>query len=169
MSSSRKKAIVRKLNREWLAGYLPPSGFDAGEQIEFLDLLGNAFSITNQDVKWICFVRDFNSGELNNPERLLRKAFAGRPRGEGIWVRLRLKDGDALEGLAENDLNLVHGCGLFLVPPDMRGNTQRVWVPRCSIAEFAVLAVLGGAQNRKRDPKPAAAPQQETLFGPGQY
>jgi hypothetical protein len=35
------------------------------------------------EVKWICFVRDFQSGDANQPERLLRKTFVTRPRSQG--------------------------------------------------------------------------------------
>ena len=80
-------------------------------------------------IKWVCFVRDFNSGEAANPERLLRKTFAGRPRTEGLFLRARLTDGDLIEGIASNDLSLISGEGLFLTPPDIRSNTQRLWIP----------------------------------------
>src|SRR6202000_3127894 len=105
MPVSRKKVIVRKLSRDWLSGYLPPSAFVAGEQADVLDLSGKLVSIQMADVKWICFVRDFQSGDMNQPERLLRKTFVTRPRSEGLWVRLKLKDGDSLEGLETTDLS----------------------------------------------------------------
>ena len=68
------------------------------------------------EVKWICFVRDFQSGDANQPERLLRKTFVTRPRSQGLWVRARLKDNDLIEGLAQNDLTLLEGegCSSFL-------------------------------------------------------
>src|SRR5664279_4225044 len=74
MSSSRKKAILRKHTRDWVAGYLPLSGFAREGALDLLDLDGKVASYSLADVKWVCFVRDFNSGELNNPERLLRKS-----------------------------------------------------------------------------------------------
>jgi hypothetical protein len=93
-------------------------------------------------VKWICFVRDFQSGDVNQPERLLRKTFVARPRSQGLWVRARLKDNDVIEGLAQNDLTLLEGDGLFLIPPDTRSNTQRIFLPRQAVAELDVLAVI---------------------------
>jgi hypothetical protein len=113
-----------------------------------LDLDGKVVHLAVEDLKWICYVRDFNSGELNNPERLLRKTFSGRPRGEGLFVRVRLKDGDLIEGLAGNDVTLVASDGLFLTPPDLRSNTQRLWLPRTSIEELEVLAVIGAAKKK---------------------
>jgi hypothetical protein len=103
MPVSRKKVIVRKLSRDWLSGYLPPSAFVHHEQVEVLDLAGKLVSVQMSEVKWICFVRDFQSGDANQPERLLRKTFVTRPRSQGLWIRARLKDNDMIEGLAQND------------------------------------------------------------------
>jgi hypothetical protein len=165
MSSSRKKAIFRKFSRDWVAGYLPASGFVHEGRLEMLDLDGKVISLAAADLKWVCYVRDFNSGELNNPERLVRKTFAGRPRGDGLFVRARLKDGDMVEGLAANDATLVSSEGVFLTPPDLRSNTQRLWIPRGSIEELEVVAVIGAT---KRKPvsveKPARDTAQEELF-----
>jgi hypothetical protein len=160
MSASRKKAILRKLSRDWVAGYLPPSGFATDGKLELLDLAGKVSSFDLRDVKWVCFVRDFNSGDMNNPERLLRKNFAARPRSEGVWLRLRLKDGEAIEGLAANDATLIDQEGLFLTPPDTRSNTQRIFIPRSSVEELEVLAVIGAAK------KKGTFPVQESLFHP---
>jgi hypothetical protein len=157
MSSSRKKAIFRKFSRDWLAGYLPAADLVRDGRVEMLDLDGKVVQIDVDELKWICYVRDFNSGEINNPERLVRKTFAGRPRGEGLFVRVRLKDGDLIEGLAANDVSLVSSDGLFLTPPDLRSNTQRLWLPRAAVEELEVVAVIGGAKK-----KAAAAEEAET-------
>jgi hypothetical protein len=158
MSTSRKKVILRKLTRDWVAGYLPHADFAANGKMEILDLTGKVASFDLKDVKWVCFVRDFNSGELNNPEKLLRKSFAARPRSEGLWLKIRLKDGDLMEGLAANDASLLDQEGIFLTPPDTRSNTQRIFVPRVSVVEMEVLAVIGSAK------KKSVSPQQESLF-----
>ena len=161
MPVSRKKVILRKLSRDWLSGYLPPSAFVAQEQVQLLDLAGKLVSVHMQEVKWICFVRDFQSGDTNQPERLLRKTFVTRPRSQGLWIRARLKDNDLIEGLAQNDLTLLDGEGLFLIPPDTRSNTQRIFLPRQAIAELDVLAVI--KMGTRRGPADAA---QESLFKP---
>jgi len=162
MSSGRKKAIFRKFSRDWLAGYVPASGFAHDGRLEMLDLDGKVIELAVGDLKWICYVRDFNSGELNNPERLLRKTFAGRPRGEGLFVRARLKDGDLVEGLAGNDVTLVSSDGIFLTPPDLRSNTQRIWIPNTSLEELDIVAVIGTA--KKKPPVEAEPVAQEKLF-----
>jgi hypothetical protein len=159
MPVSRKKVIVRKLSRDWLSGYLPPAAFVVQEQAQVLDLAGKLISVSMAEVKWICFVRDFQSGDVNQPERLLRKTFVTRPRSQGLWVRARLKDNDLIEGLAQNDLTLLEGEGLFMIPPDTRSNTQRIFLPRQAVAELDVLAVI--KTGSRRGP---AEPLQENLF-----
>jgi hypothetical protein len=159
MPVSRKKVILRKLSRDWLSGYLPPSAFVVEEQVELLDLGGKLISVPMPEVKWICFVRDFQSGDANQPERLLRKTFVARPRSQGLWVRARLKDNDVIEGLVQNDLTLLEGDGLFLIPPDTRSNTQRIFLPRQAVAELDVLAVI--RPGARRGPADAV---QEDLF-----
>jgi hypothetical protein len=159
MAVSRKKVIVRKLSRDWLCGYLPPSDFVVQGQVQLLDLGGKLTSVHMPEVKWICFVRDFQSGDMNQPERLLRKTFAARPRSQGLWVRVRLKDNDLIEGLAQNDLTLLEGEGLFLIPPDTRSNTQRIFLPREAVTELDIVAVIRPGTRRG-----ASEAVQESLF-----
>jgi hypothetical protein len=167
MASSLKKVVLRMWNQEWLSGYLPPASFVRDGCVDLLDLGGKVLPIPLADLKWVCFVRDFNSGELANPERLLRKSFAGRPRAAGLWVRTTLKDGDLLEGIADNDISLVGSHGLFLVPPDTRSNTQRIFLPAGSIALFEVLSVIGISSRigaRRKVAAKAEAESQPDLF-----
>src|SRR5580698_4060241 len=159
MGSARKPVIVRKFSRDWCAGYAGPTfGHDAAE-LEILDQNGKVVRLAWDQVKWVCYVRDFpaSSADQANPERLLRKRFSIRPRTAGLWLRLTLTDGDELEGLAANDRTLVEGAGLLLTPPDTRSNTQRIFVPRQAIQALQVLSLIGAA-GRKR----AAAGQPET-------
>lgn len=163
MAVSRKKAIARKLTQEWVAGYLPSSGFLREGAVEMLGLDGKILQLNAEELKWICYVRDFNSGDAANPERLLRKTFAGRPRTEGVLLRLKLADGDVIEGLSANDASLVSGQGIFLTPPDVRSNTQRIWVPSISIAGLEVVAVVAAAKRKQASPEARPATQ-EKLF-----
>lgn len=168
MATSRKKTIARKLapdpsSRNWIAGYLPANGFLHNGLIEMLALDGKTLQLPASGLKWICYVRDFNSGEPSNPERLLRKTFLGRPRTDGLLLRLQLSDGDLIEGLAANDLSLVSGEGLFLTPPDIRSNTQRLWIPPTAITSLEVLAVIGATKRSKPTPPPSSTTQ-ESLF-----
>ena len=164
MPSSRKKAIARRFTRDWVAGYVvfdgsSPAGFLRGATLEMLALDGKVLPLDVSTIKWLCFVRDFNSGEPDNPERLLRKTFAGRPRTEGLVLRATLTDGELIEGIALNDLTLVTGEGILLTPPDTRSNTQRLWIPAGSLAALEVVAVIGAAAKKK-----PAEDRQESLF-----
>lgn len=159
MASGRKPVIVRKFSRDWCAGYARPNfGQDAAE-LEILDLGGKVLQMPWESVKWVCYVRDLPSSPTDqaNPERLLHKRFAVRPRAAGLWLRLTLADGEELEGLAANDRSLIEGAGLLLTPPDMRSNTQRIYLPRHAIQTLEIVGLIG-APSRKR---PAVGPKPE--------
>ena len=165
MGSARKPVIVRKFSRDWFAGYAGP-GFAADPvELEILDQTGKVIRVGWEQVKWVCYVRDFPSAtaDQSNPERLLRRRFLVRPRTPGLWLRLTLTDGDELEGLAANDLTLVQGAGLLLTPPDTRSNTQRIFVPRQAIQQLEVLSLIG-APGRKRAPALPSESDQPELF-----
>jgi hypothetical protein len=81
---------------------------------------------------------------------------------EGLWVRLRFRDAEMLEGLMPNDLTLVRAEGFFLNPPDTRGNVQRIFVPRSALSELTVLAVISPTVKRRR--QPGVADQTPLLF-----
>jgi hypothetical protein len=167
MASSRKPVIVRKFSRDWFAGYAGAGiGQDAAE-LEILDTSGKVLRIGWETVKWVCYVRDFPAGgsEQANPERLLHKRFAIRPRTAGLWLRMTLTDGDELEGLATNDRSLIEGAGLLLTPPDTRSNTQRIYVPRQAIQTLEVVSLIGAA-GRKRTGVAERASEQPELFPP---
>ena len=164
MGSARKPVIVRKFSREWYAGYAGASFGQDSPALEVLDLSGKVLTVAWEAVKWICYVRDFSStSDMANPERLLQKRFAVRPRTAGLWLRMTLNDGDELEGIASNDRSLVAGAGLLLTPPDTRSNTQRIYVPRQAIQSLEVVSLIGTA-GRKRRPEGVPGEGQPELF-----
>jgi hypothetical protein len=160
MASSRKPVIVRKFSRDWIAGYASPTFSQDSAALEILDPAGKVVTIPWEAVKWVCYVRDFPSGDQGNPERLLQKRFAVRPRAAGLWLRMTLTDGDELEGLAANDRSLIEGSGLLLTPPDTRSNTQRIYVPRQAIQSFEVVSLIGSAIRKRsvETPQPELFP-----------
>ncbi len=171
MASLRKPVIVRKFSREWLAGYAGASFGQNATELEILDLGGKVLRIGWEQVKWVCYVRDLPAlshspsapDAQSNPERLLHKRFAIRPRAPGLWLRMTLTAGEELEGLAANDRSLVEGAGLLLTPPDTRSNTQRIYLPRQAIQSLEVLSLIGAA-GRKRAGVSAPAVEQPELF-----
>lgn len=181
MSSAHKKVILRRLHGDTVAGYLPLSGFvrlragDKDRVLDLLDLSGRVLSMALTEIKHIAYVRDFNLNDTDNPERLTRRTFLARPRTEGLWVRLSFRgqstpanEPDQLEGLAPLDATLLddvlNDAGLFLIPPDVRSNTQRIYVPRSSIAGLQLLAVITTPSRKKPAPGSSTVSLQEDLF-----
>jgi hypothetical protein len=167
MASVRKPVIVRKFSRDWCAGYAGASFGQDSAELEILDLSGKVLRIAWEQVKWVCYVRDFpaasHSNDQANPERLLHKRFSIRPRTAGLWLRMTLTDGEELEGLAANNRSLIEGAGLLLTPPDTRSNTQRMYVPRQAIQTLEVVSLIG-APGRKRTAEPSQKLNQPELF-----
>jgi len=161
MASQRKPVIVRRFSRDWLAGYAPSSFAADASELEILDQGGKIVRLEWNTVKWVCYVRDLTvlPADQVNPERLLHKRFTIRPRTAGLWLRMTLLDGEELEGLAANDRSLVDGSGLLLTPPDLRSNTQRIFVPRTAIQTLEVISLIGAGRRR-----PGTGTEQPELF-----
>src|SRR5947199_10334962 len=144
MPSTHKKVIVRKVDRDSINGYVSPTNFVHEGKLELLNTAGNVVGIDLKDIKGVYFVREFADSDT-----LSRKTFTSRPRTEGLWVRLRFKDNEVLEGLMPADLTQTTAEGFLVNPPDQRSNTQRIFVPRTALESMTVLAVIG-ATRRKR-------------------
>jgi hypothetical protein len=158
MPSTHKKVIVRKTDRDTVNGYVAPANFINDGKLEVLNTAGNVVGIELKEIKGVYFVREFADSDT-----LSRKTFTTRPRSEGLWVRLRFKDGEILEGMMPNDLSQTLPEGYLVNPPDLRSNTQRIFVPRSALASLNVLAVIGGG---RRSRKTAAEDQRQVqLFG----
>src|SRR5271165_3819928 len=147
MSSTRKKVIVRKLDRDTATGYVG-SQFIADGKLELLNTAGNVVTIALSDIKGVYFVREFHE-----PESLTRKTFTSRPRVEGLWVRLHFRDNEIIEGVMPNNLAQEGAEGFSIIPPDTCSNTQRIFVPRSALAEMSVIGVIGEKKSRGRRPE----------------
>jgi hypothetical protein len=145
MPSTHKKVIVRKMDRDSVSGYVSPAHFVSEGKLELLNTSGNVVGIDLREIKGVYFVREFGDSES-----LARKTFTSRPRSEGLWVRLRFKDNEILEGLMPADLTLTTPEGFLINPPDQRSNTQRIFVPRTALESLTVLAVIGGMRRPRR-------------------
>jgi hypothetical protein len=145
MPSTHKKVIVRKMDRDSISGYVSPAHFVQDGKLELLNTAGNVVGIDLKEIKGVFFVRDFGDSES-----LARKTFTSRPRTEGLWVRLKFKDNEVLEGLMPNDLAVQSSEGYLINPPDLRSNTQRIFVPRSALESLTVLAVIGSTGRRRR-------------------
>lgn len=144
MPSTHKKVIVRKMDRDTINGYVAPANFVHEGKLELLNTAGNVVGIDLREIKGVYFVREFADSES-----VSRKTFTSRPRTEGLWVRLKFKDNEVLEGMMPNDLSLTSAEGFLVNPPDTRSNTQRIFVPRTALESLTVLAVIGAARRRR--------------------
>jgi hypothetical protein len=132
------------MDRDSVSGYVSPSNFVNDGKLELLNTAGTVIAVDLREIKGVYFVREFGDSES-----LTRKTFTSRPRAEGLWVRLRFKDSEVLEGLMPADLTQSTPEGFLVNPPDQRSNTQRIFVPRTALESLTVLAVIG-ATRRKR-------------------
>lgn len=147
--------MVRFLDRSCLRGYLNPSKLGGSETLELLTPEGEHRNVAVKDVRSIYFVREF--ADDFEPER---KAFLSRPKLDGLWVRLKFRDEDTIEGVVPNDLLSLLDRGVQITPPDLHGTTLRIFIPRSALTEMTVLGVVGIARR-----KPAAVVQtQAGLF-----
>jgi hypothetical protein len=152
-SSTHKKVVVRFLDRNVLRGYLNPGKLGATETLELLTPEGEQRSFEVKDVRSIYFVREF--ADDYEPER---RAFLSRPKLDGLWVRLRFRDEDTIEGVVPNDLLSLLDRGVQITPPDLHGTTLKIFIPRTALTEMTVLGVVGISRRKP------AVPAQPGLF-----
>ena len=139
-----------------LRGYLNPARLGQLDPVDVLSPDGEHVQLPLNKIRSIYFVREFSDDF--EPQR---KAFLSRPKLDGLWVKLRFLDGDALEGVVPNDLLSLLDNGLHITPPDLNSSTDRIFVPRAALSEVTVLGVVGIA---RRKPAAAAAAAQPRLF-----
>jgi hypothetical protein len=159
-SSTLKKAVILLLDRTSLKGYLNPTLLGHSDQVDLLTAAGEHRAIQLTDIKSVYFVREFAE-----PFELERKTFLSRPKLDGLWVRLRFRDDDVLEGMVGNNLLDLLDSGAQITPPDLHGNTLRMFVPRSALVEMKVLGVVGVARRTPQErPGKKVAPAQSKLF-----
>jgi hypothetical protein len=154
-TSTRKKVVVLLMDRTPLKGYLNASSLGRAETIDLLTPEGEHVEVAPDDVKSVYFVREFPG--TFDPER---KVFLSRPKLDGLWVRLRFRDQDVIEGIVANDLLELLDNGVQLTPPDIHGNNLRLFIPRSAIAEIKVLGVVGASRQTRRES--SAVPTSQT-------
>ena len=148
--------LVTRFDREPLAGFVSPQSYLQPEGLELLSQSGAVSVVPYPDIKLVCFVRDFQQGEPRKELRL----FTTRPKMEGLWVRMRFRDGDVMDGMLSNNLLQLDSYGLSVVPPDPGFQNQRIFVPKAALSSVQVLGVVGSPL-RMRKPKPTPKEQLE--------
>lgn len=161
--STHKKVVVETFTGQRVAGYVNPRQFDADEGFALLDPAGEVQQLAWKDLKVAWFVRDWQE----EPARPDRSVFLRRPRLEGLWVRLRFRDGEVLEGVIVNDLLHSSPHGYLFTPPDLNGSHQKAFVPRAALTAMEVLAVIPnrGQHHPRRRAAVAQPSRQRGLFG----
>lgn len=151
--STSKKVVAVRFDREPVQGFVSAQSFADTAGIALLSTSGALVTLPYADVKAVCFVRDFDPGPIWKENR----AFANRPKTEGLWLRLRFRDGDTMEGVISNNLLILDSSGFAVAPPDAGVQNQRVFVPRTALTQVQVLGVVGKPLRRaakaKSEPK----------------
>src|SRR3984893_18731726 len=123
------------LDREAVSGFVNPQSYLLPEGLELLSQSGAVSIIPYEEIKLVCFVRDFQQGEPRKELRL----FTTRPKMEGLWIRMRFRDGDAMDGLLSNNLLQLEPYGFSVIPPDPGFQNQRVFIPRAAVTGVQVM------------------------------
>jgi hypothetical protein len=154
--STTKRVRIMRFDREPLVGYINPHTYLRPTGVELLTPDGNFTVTPYHEVKAVQFVKDFEPPDAG-PER---KVFTTRPKMDGLWVRVKFKDGEVMDGILSNDLLRLETQGFTIVPPDPYSNNQRLFLPRMALVEMQVLGVVGSPLRRRR-PKPVPKEQIE--------
>ena len=155
-ASTNKKVLVLRFDRETLPGFVSPQSWLQPQGVELLSASGSVAVIPYAEIRFICFVRDFDQGE---PRRELR-TFSSRPKTTGLWLRLQFRDGEIMDGVMSNNLLQMEPQGFTFIPPDPGYQNQKVFVPKTAVASIQVLGVVGSALKSRRG-RPAPKEQLE--------
>jgi len=156
-SSTAKKVIVRRFERENLTGFVNPLSYLQPTCLELLKPEGTLMLLPYEEIKSVSFVSDFDAPA--EPQRI----FMTRPKLEGLWVRMLFRDGEVMDGILPNNLLSWEIAGFTVTPPEPDSNNQRVFVPRSALTSIQVLGVVGSPLRASRK-KTKATPDQPTLF-----
>jgi hypothetical protein len=164
-SSTHKKVILKRNGQEPLRGWVNPAAFLNEEGVELMTLDSQVAVLPYAQVKAVHFVRDFDEKDDHQE----RKVFNSRPKLEGLWLRLRFKDNEVIEGILPNNLLLLESRGFTITPPDPFANSQKIFVPKEALTDLTVLGVIGSAVAPTRKKKAAEASEKQMgLFSPNQ-
>jgi len=161
VSSTNKKVVVIRYDRESLGGVANPGHFGQDQPIEILTTSGNLVRAGIEEIKAICFVKELPAPDAWHPNR----QFAVRPKTGGLWLRFRFRDQDTLDGVVPNNLLTFENGGFTVVPPDPSFLNQRIFVPRKALLEAQVMGVIGSPLRQPAARKaPAKGPAQIEMF-----
>lgn len=158
-SSTHKKVVAVLGDGTSHRGYLNPTQIGQADPLDLLTPEGAHRLLGLKELKAVYFVRDFS--EEFEPGR---KAFLSRPKLDGLWVKLKFRNNETIEGVVSNDLLSMLDNGVQITPPDMQGQCTRIFIPRAALSEMTVLGVIGGARRKPVAVPAAVAEKQAKLF-----
>ncbi len=147
------------MDSSYIEGYVSPQSFERPEGVEILKRTAQVAVVPYHEVRAVYFVRDFDAPPDDGEKR-----FGSRPKLDGLWVRLTFRDDQVYEGVITNDLLQMGEHGVTITPPDANSNTQRIFVPRKSLASMKVLSVIGSPVHKRRGRAKTPPKEQQTLF-----
>jgi len=143
-STTRKKVVIRKLDKELMKGYLDSEAYVTPLGVELLDLEGRRLKVPLDQIKGVYFVREFDG----HRDRSEHKVFLSRPRMNGLWVRMTFKDAEILDGLVSQDLLSHDPFGYHVTLPDVYSNNLKIYIPRSALLSMRVLDVITNVVRR---------------------
>ena len=157
--STAKKVLIRRFDREPLTGFVNPQTYLQAQGLELLSPEGAFSLIPYGEIKVVCFVREFEFDE----NEIERKIFSSRPKLDGLWVRMHLRDGEVMDGILSNNLLSLVPEGFTVTPPDANSNNQRLFFPRPALTLIQVVGVVGSPIKPRKRPRVPPA-DQPSLF-----
>jgi len=105
-------------------------------KIQIMDA-DRSINIPLASLKALFFVKSFDGSD----DYKEIKFFEGHPAIEGLWVRMKFRDGEWTEGVIRNSHHFLVAPGFLVKPPDPQCNNEMVYVVKTSLLEFQVLGV----------------------------
>lgn len=139
MSSTAKRVILYRFDRQPLEGLAGPHAYLAPDSIDFMTLDGSLQVIPYAELKALCFVTEAGKADLFEEHNL----FERRPKVPGLWTRFTLRDGDRLDGILSHNLLEWPSAGYLITPPRAGAGRQRVFLPRAAVTGTELRGVVG--------------------------
>lgn len=114
------------------------------------EVAGTTLEINLAEVKALLFVRDHKGDAYYEEVR-----FFSRSEAPHLWVRVRMRDGELIEGRTENNIALLLQPGFWLWPVDSFSNNLLVYIPKSSVIEFHVMATAARTLSGEQEENPA--------------
>lgn len=157
-ASTNKKVMVERFDRSALPGYAHKNAFLTPDAVEIMGVNGTLTRLERDQIKAVLFVRELTES-LEMPPWI----FHARPKINGLWVRLKFRDGESREAMMANNLLDLTADGILVTPPHLAGNVMQAFVLRAALVEVSVLGVIGSPLRRPAVVRKGA--QQIDLFG----